>query len=161
MTITSWPFGHSVWEGVGTVGETIDLSRTTSVEACTAIIIAAEQRREELMRSTFVQLRSNLKAVAKDLGISLKELVQRLLDDSNLADVPARSRRPSDVVRQEKREAARKMKYYDPASGIGWSGMGRAPTVFRDKDSGVVNEAMLRACRNPDYQEWSSDQAAE
>jgi DNA-binding protein H-NS len=136
--------------------ETIDLSNTTSIEALNALIVAAEQRREELQRSNFTQLRQNLKAVAKDLGISLPELFRRLTENDNGTAVP-RTRRPSDLVRAEKRAAAQKMKYYDPASGTGWSGMGRAPRAFRDKDSGLVDEAFLRACRNPDYQEWAAE----
>ncbi len=138
------------------MAETIDLSTTTSIEALNALIIAAEQRREELQRFNFSQLRQNLKAVAKDLGVPLSELLRRLAANDT-GEAPVRSRRPSDVVRAAKREAAKKLKYYDPVSGTGWSGMGRAPRAFRDKDSGQVDEKFLRACRNPDYQEWAAE----
>src|SRR5262245_13875935 len=136
--------------------ETIDLSTTTSIEQLNALIVAAEQRREELKRTNSTHLRQNLKAVAQDLGISLRELLNKLADNEN-GEAPSRTRRPSDVVRTEKRAAAAKMKYFDPISGTGWSGMGRTPRVFRDKESGLVNQAFLNECRNPDYQEWAAE----
>lgn len=136
--------------------EKVDLSTATSIEQLSALIVAAEQRREELKRSNLSQLRQNLKAVARDLGIPLRELLNKLAENDSV-DAPPRTRRPSDVVRTEKRAAAQKMKYYDPVSGTGWSGMGRPPHVFRDKDSGLLDEKFLMACRNPDFQEWAAE----
>lgn len=143
------------------MGETINLSDVTSIEALNALIVAAQARREQLERGNLNQLRQNLKAVARDMGLSFKALVSKLLDDADNDMGAPRLRRPSDEVRSEKAAAAKRMKYYDPVSGTGWNGMGRTPRAFRDKDSGLADRKFLEACKNPHYEEWASDAAAE
>lgn len=143
------------------MAETINLNTVTSVEQLNALVAAAEARKEQIKREGLRQLRQNLRTVARDMGLSLRALCDMLVTETEQQEAP-RTRRPSDEVAAEKLEAAKKMKYFDPVSKTGWTGMGRAPHAFRDAQSGTVDRKFLEACRNPDYAgDWTRSDAAE
>jgi hypothetical protein len=132
--------------------ETISIN-TATIEQCKALKVACDARIEILKRDATSQLRANLKALANAEGVTLPELMRRVLEgeEARGRGHSYASRRPMGMAAAERKEAMRKMKYFDPVSEIGWPGVGRAPAVFRDPETGTTDYRKLDKCLNPNW----------